>query len=210
VRTKETNVGDFVADSSRNWTLALLPTIPGFHNRSDSTSPVLAITNGGGLRWNADKPPGNITDGDILELLPFGSITNIIATTGLHLRLALEQSVSILPDPNGRFLQISGFNFSHACIIILHPFGGSCSKPVGSRVLSLTLPDGTPIEDDDTLFLAIPDFVQQGGDGYTMFVEDEVIVNSDSGLDQFTLVQTAIKTLEVISPMVEGRIIESG
>jgi len=91
----------------------------------------------------------------------------------------------------------------------LEPFGGTCSEPVGFRGLSLTLPNGTAIGDNTTLFLAIPDFLVDGGDGYDMFFDSEKIIGSDSGLDQFSLVEAAVESLGTIHPVVEGRILEA-
>jgi len=75
------------------------------------------------------------------------------------------------------------------------------------------LPDNTPILDTTTLFLGIPDFLAEAGDGYSMFVEGEtmeLIVGFDSGLDQFTVVQQAVLELGDISPVADGRIFVSG
>lgn len=59
---------------------------------------------------------------------------------------------------------ISGFRFT--C---------SLSAPAGSRVTSVALTDGTAIPDDAsvTSTLATNDFVNSGGDGYTMLVDGQ-------------------------------------
>jgi hypothetical protein len=59
------------------------------------------------------------------------------------------------------------------------------------------------------LFLALPDFLAEGKDGYGMFVGEEVLVGS-SGEDQFSLVEGRVKRDGVIAPEVEGRIAERG
>lgn len=70
----------------------------------------------------------------------------------------------------------------------------------------MTLEDGTPILPNATLFLALPDYLVAGGDDFAMFVTEEKIVDSNSGPDQFTLVEEAIRKMGTVSPVVDGRI----
>lgn len=49
------------------------------------------------------------------------------------------------------------------------------SKPVGERIQFLTLPDGTPLGDDDEVVLALNNYRQSGGSGYPHVKDAEVV-----------------------------------
>lgn len=93
VRTRETNLGNLIADIMR-----------------EATGADIAITNGGGIR--ASLPQGEVTVGDIYTVLPFDNTLTVIQIAGLDLLQALEHSVRLLPEQNGGFLQVSGMLFT--------------------------------------------------------------------------------------------------
>lgn len=172
----------------------------------------IAITNGGGIRaalpssyapadmtlrrnsaGYAPGPPFDLVVGDPLSVLPFGNVVVTRTVTGAQLYAALEHSVAPLPGANGRFLQISGFRFT---------FG--TSLPPGSRVISVILDNGTPVFPDGTLYtLALNDFMNAGGDGYTMFVDGQGISREVLA----DVLNARIESLGIITPVVEGRIL---
>jgi 5'-nucleotidase len=153
----------------------------------------LAFMNGGGLRapmpacsyapvdttlkrpcpGYAAGTPYDLVLGDVFAVLPFGNILNTRTVTGAQLWLALENGVRAIDatgsGADGRFPQISGFKFKFRYDI---PSGcTSATACVVSRVQSVTLSDGTPIPNNasGTYTLALPNFVNLGGDGYYMF-----------------------------------------
>ena len=166
-RRQEVPLGNLIADGMR-WRYATQ----------------LALMNGGGIRQTlptcayspvntalrrpcpgyAAGTPFDIVLGDIFSVLPFGNILNTRTVTGAQLWEALENGVSrIQPDgtgTDGRFPQISGFKFTFHYL-----------NPVGSRVTAVTLDDGTAIPNSAsaTYTMALPNFVNLGGDGYTVF-----------------------------------------
>lgn len=93
VRTRETNLGNLVADIMR-----------------EATGADIAITNGGGIR--ASLPQGEVTIGDIYTVLPFDNTLTVIQLSGRDLLAALEYSVRLYPEQNGGFLQVSGVHFA--------------------------------------------------------------------------------------------------
>jgi 5'-nucleotidase len=96
-----------------------------------------------------------VTLGDALAVYPFGNQVATTVVTGENLWKALENGVSAWPS-GGQFPQISGFKFSF-----------DSSKPVGSRIVSVTKNDGTAIAKDQTVYtLTTLDFIIYGGDGY--------------------------------------------
>ena len=89
VRSKETNLGDFIAD----WMRAV--------SNTD-----IAITNGGGIR--ASIPKGPITVGSVYTALPFDNLLVKLELTGKQITAALENGFSMVETAQGRFPQISG------------------------------------------------------------------------------------------------------
>jgi 2',3'-cyclic-nucleotide 2'-phosphodiesterase (5'-nucleotidase family) len=109
------------------------------------------------LRRPGSNPTGpyDVTLGDILTALPFGNFIATTTITGDQLWRALENGVAIYPG-SGRLPQVSGLQFT------VDP-----KAPIGSRVLSVRRPDGTPIaRDASTYSLATLDYMVSGGDGY--------------------------------------------
>lgn len=109
--------------------------------------------------------PWDLVLGDIFTVLPFGNIIATRTVTGAQIWAAMENGVSQIDSAtglssDGRFPQISGFKFTF-----------QYSNAPGSRVLSVALTDGTPIPNSAgaTYTMALPNFLNLGGDGYTMF-----------------------------------------
>lgn len=171
----------------------------------------LALMNGGGIRAplpsgyvpldptldRSAPPPFDLVVGDVFTVLPFGNIVVTRSVTGAQLWAALENGVSrVAADgtaADGRFPQVSGFRFVY-----------DSRDPAGSRVKSVALDDGTPILPDGTTYtLALPNFVNAGGDGYTMFADGQGVTRD---LDAQVLLEY-IESLGTITPTTEGRIV---
>jgi len=108
VRTKETNLGNYVADWMRV-----------------STGADIAFIGGGSIRVSV--PVGDVTVGNVYAMLPFDNFLEVLEIKGSTLKACLENSVSAYPAQSGAFAQISGFSFSF-----------DPSKKAGSRVVSIT------------------------------------------------------------------------
>lgn len=166
-RVGETPLGDLVAD-------ALL-------SKAKPLGAKIALVNGGGMKTAlpspyapVDKtlrrtavgyaagPPYDLVVGDVFNLHPFGNALVVRKIKGSVLWAALENGFSGLPAPIGGFPQIAGFK------VVYDP-----AASVGSRVVSVTLDDGTVVPKDDTkeIGFATVDFVNAGGDGYSMLIE---------------------------------------
>ncbi|HKA79747.1 MAG TPA: 5'-nucleotidase, partial [Xanthobacteraceae bacterium] len=101
---------------------------------------------------------------DILTELPFGNRLVTIDITGVELRAAIENGLSQLPNPSGRFPQVSGLTIE-----------ADPSRPPGNRVISIKVGDA-PLEDGRTYSVATNDFMQRGGDDYTMFQNAKLVL----------------------------------
>lgn len=173
VRTKETNLGNYVADWMRT-----------------STGADIAFEDGGSIRVSV--PAGDVTVGNIYNVLPFDNIMEVLEIKGSTLRAALENSVSDYPAQKGAFAQISGFSFTF-----------DPSKPKGSRVASI-MKDGKPMDMDAVYKLCVQDYTALGGDGYTMLVGAKVLSRT-SEWNRDGLVNY-IKVNPEMTATVEGRI----
>jgi 5'-nucleotidase len=158
----------------------------------------------------AAGPPYDIVLGDTFAVLNFANILNTRTVTGSQLWLALEQGVRAIDasgnGADGRFPQISGFRFAFRYDI---PSGctGATTCAV-NRVQWVTLADGTPIPNTGgaSYTLALPNFINLGGDGYYMF-------NDGTGASQeidWIVFSEYIKAFPNLDPTADplGRIIE--
>ena len=193
-RLREVAVGDLVADALR-----------------ETYGTQIAFTNGGGLRsplpssylpqdttlrrpapGYAAGPPYDVVIGDAYSVLPFGNQSLTRTVTGAQLWAVLERSVSKAPSSSGGFLQISGFRFTY-----------NSSRPAFSRVLSVTLNDGTAVAPNGTTYTATTnDFTNGGGDGYVELADGQGTTR-DLMADDLVDFITAKGTL---TPTTDGRI----
>lgn len=199
-RVGETPLGDLVAD-------ALL-------KKYAPLGAKIAMVNGGGIRnplpspyAPADKtlrrtavgyapgPPYDLVVGDIFNMHPYGNAVVVRKVKGSTLWAALEHGFSYLPSANGAFPQIAGFK------VVYDP-----AAPALSRVVSVTIDDGTVVSKDDAkeIGLATVDFINAGGDGYSMLVE----AVPSTTLDLLTTIMIDyLKSITPVPPPVAGRII---
>ena len=114
----------------------------------------VAFMNNGGIR--ASLAAGPLTWGKLYELQPFENHIVVLTVTGARLRAAVEHALrGEGPDAN-----VSGMRATY-----------DPSRPAGARVVTLTLDDGTPVADSGRYTVALQDFVAEGGDGFTAFLE---------------------------------------
>ena len=199
-RSGENPMGNYVADAMRA------------KYKTD-----FALLNGGGIRDSfpaknylpADTTlvrsgtgPLDVTLGDALTVFPFGNQIATTVVTGSNLWTALENGVGGSYPTDGRFPNISGFKFSF-----------DASKAVGSRIVSVTKLDGTPIAKDSKEYtLATPDFIVYGGDGYSnVFTPSKAKVQGallDLFVDSLKADLAAGKVTQM--PTADGRIVKVG
>lgn len=147
VRRQETALGNFVADCVA----------------AASQTP-LAVVNGGGIR--ASFYQGVVYGGDLTVVCPFDNEILVVEMDGQTLWSMLENSVSTCNQefPGGRFLQVAGMQYTF-----------DSRKPVGSRLISVTLNEGKELDRSAYYQVALTDYMlgsmtyaEGNGDGYTM------------------------------------------
>jgi 5'-nucleotidase len=177
LRASETNLGDLVADAIR----------------ADAAADV-AIINSGGIRGDRVVPAGPLTRRALLTLLPFGNVITKLRVPGRVMVDALNNGVSKLPASAGQFPQVSGLT------MVVDP-----SATAGNRVRDVRV-GGQPLQPDKLYTLAVPDYLLKGGDGYTMFEGQPVLVGPEAGNLIAGALEKYIAAKGEIAPDVDGRI----
>jgi 5'-nucleotidase len=180
VRTRETNMGDFIADAYRQ-----------------ATGSDVALVNGGAIRADTIIEPGVLTKRDVLSTLPYNNRVVKIQLTGAILREALEHGVASLgvEAQPGRFPQVSGIRYAF-----------DTSRPPGKRITSITI-NGKPLDDSKTYTLATTSYVAiDAGDGYDMFRKGTLVIRPEQAPSETDILLKAIAAVPAIAPKTDGRI----
>jgi len=179
VRTREAAIGNVIADAMRT------------ASRAD-----VAVMNGGGIRGGKVYPPGaTLSRRDVLTELPFGNRLITIEIAGRGLKAAIENGLSQLPQPAGRFPQVSGLRVE-----------ADSSRPPGSRVTAIKVGDA-PLEENKTYRVATNDFMGRAGDGYVMFSEARRLVTDADAPTVAAEVIEYIRNVGTLRTGVEGRLV---
>lgn len=141
-------VGEFSHDSSTpnvtilgQWVCELM---------AEKGNALIGIQNGGGLRRTMYE--GQITMGDLYEVMPFDNQLIRLELLGKDLKAVIDHGI-MNPD-------ISDGAFSGLKVIY------DKDAEFENRIISITLTDGTPIEDDVYYSVVTNDFIYTGGDKY--------------------------------------------
>lgn len=198
IRKSETNLGNLVADAMR------------FAGEAD-----VAIQNGGGVRTSV-AGPGNVTEGDTFNVLPF---TNLVkrapSMSAAQLKAILEHGfggANTTPSgaEEGRFPQVSGIQVIY-----------DSTRAAGSRVRRLALTHNTATTADDTLLVdygvvvnsavrfsfSTIDFTANGGDGYPFAANGVVFENSPFTITYQAALSEYIRTSTALGGL--GGVIDS-
>ncbi len=150
----------------------------------------IAIANSGGLRASIDA--GEVTMGEVLTVLPFQNTLSTFFVSGQTVLDALENGASQIEEAAGRFPQVAGITLT------IDP-----AADVGSRV-SEVMVNGEPIDPDAQYGLVSNNYVRNGGDGYSMFVDAENAY--DFGPDLADVTAEYLAENAPYQPYTDGRI----
>ncbi|KAI0241879.1 hypothetical protein L0F63_004273 [Massospora cicadina] len=165
VRLGESAVGNFVADIFLS-----------AHPEAD-----MALLCGGALRSDTVYPPGPVTLGEILAILPFDDPVVMLSLTGEDLIEALEASVAMYPKQEGRFPQVSGLELT---------FDPSATP--GHRVVELLLTNSIkpePIVRNRSYSVVTRNYMALGFDGFDALKRGKYVVDEENGMMASTLVR---------------------
>merc|ERR1712137_1152288 len=181
VRTKESAIGNFVADLMR------------VDYGSD-----MALLQGGCIRSNAQYGEGAITFGDIMKMFPFVDSTVMFEIQGKYIWEALESGFSQWPKQEGRFPQLSG------CKVVV-----DVSKQPGSRLVSVEIGD-QPLDHERMYTVASKPYTMKGGDGYTALTnKTRVIVDEENGVSAANLIRNEFLTRKAAYALERERRVKS-
>jgi len=193
VRSRETNLGNFIADVMRNLTGA-----------------DVAMINGGGIRVSIRE--GEVKVKDIYSALPFDNYIVAIKLTGKQIREALDHGVSGVENEGGRFPQVSGLTFKYSPSEKRGPRIKEISiagKPIDcDREYIVATNDFMAVGGDG--YKAFGEAIKSSGDFSVIggMMKGEKVVYSDSSRWLRDVVVEYIREKKKIAPKVEGRIIE--
>ncbi len=168
VRTKETNLGNLVADAML-WQANQKASEFGLPNAD------VALQNGGSIRNDNVIPAGDISELNTFDILPFSNFVTIIPSISPEqFKEILENCVSRIESVSGRFAQVSGFKLYYTLDGTPQVLDDDENVVTpGSRIIKAELNDGTVIidkgqivEDAPDINIAIVDFLARGGDQY--------------------------------------------
>eukprot|EP00927_Polykrikos_kofoidii_P027180 TRINITY_DN24012_c0_g1_i1.p1 TRINITY_DN24012_c0_g1~~TRINITY_DN24012_c0_g1_i1.p1 ORF type:complete len:1405 (-),score=295.46 TRINITY_DN24012_c0_g1_i1:80-4009(-) len=139
IRTKETNIGNFVTDVIR-----------------DGLKADIALLNSGSLRTDAMLDAGPFRMRDLCGLMPMLDELCLLELTGDQVLAVLQNGVSQYPRLEGRFLQVSGISFAF-----------DAALPPGERVVkSSVLVNEQPLAADASYRVCTVNYLRSGKDGF--------------------------------------------
>ena len=165
----ESLLGSFVADVMRE------------QSRAE-----VAFENAGGLR--ADLPEGTVTNGNVLDALPFLNTLVVCEMTGAQIREVLEQGLSL----ERGLVQASGLRAIY-----------DLTRPTGRRLVELKI-GGVLVDDRRTYSVATNSFLAQGGDLYQTFLKTK---QKDTGTSLSDMVIEYFRKRGSIASPVPGRLV---
>jgi len=157
----------------------------------------IAITNGGGIRASLDQ--GDVTRGDVLEVLPFGDTVAVVDLTGEQVLETIEHGLSVAGGgggSTGRFPQVSGIQFTWRL-----------PNAVGRRIISAQVKNGGASEelDPNKIYRVVTNsFMRTGGDGFATLEQGKNPFDFGENVDE--LMTQYLLQNSPVSAIVEGRI----
>jgi len=152
IRTRETNIGNFIADVMRK-----------------GLNADLAVINSGTIRADGIIEKGPFLMRDLVNLLPMLDELCLLQLTGSQVLAVLENSVSQYPRLEGRFAQVSGVTFTF-----------DAAKASGTRVVQTSvMVKGEPLLTDKKYRLCTKDYLRQGKDGYDVFKDSVCLADGE-------------------------------
>jgi 2',3'-cyclic-nucleotide 2'-phosphodiesterase (5'-nucleotidase family) len=136
---------------------------------------------------DASLAAGPVTVARIAQLYPYDNTLRAVRISGKDLRDYLEFSSRYYKSvENGRPVidpEVPGYNFD---IVSGADYSIDLSRPIGSRVTKLVF-NGKPVAPADSLTLALHDYRQSGGGGYTMLKGAPVVYDQQQEIRQLLI-----------------------
>ncbi|XP_046842801.1 mannosylglucosyl-3-phosphoglycerate phosphatase-like isoform X2 [Xenia sp. Carnegie-2017] len=171
IRTRETNLGNLVADITRNVTQA-----------------DVSIVNSGTLRSDTIHPPGEFKMKHLASILPMPDAIVTLEITGKQLLKALNNGVSQWPKLEGRFPQVSGMTFAF-----------DPDMESGERIIESSVKiGGQNLEHERKYKLCTKAYLSHGRDGYEVFKDCPLLVKEEEGPILPTIVRNHFVSCNIV------------
>ncbi|MFT5454973.1 MAG: 2',3'-cyclic-nucleotide 2'-phosphodiesterase (5'-nucleotidase family), partial [Myxococcota bacterium] len=159
----------------------------------------VALLNSGSLRLNQNIPAGVDVRLQVLEeLFPYPMQLRLLEVSGAVLQSMLDRSVESW-DGSGHWLQLSGLAYQH-----------DVEAGTATDASLITQAGLRALDPDETVRIVVPDYVANGGDGYTMLKDIEPIALAGEAPDLKDLAEAAmLAATEGLSIEIDGRICSS-
>ncbi len=131
----------------------------------------------------------------MLAELPFNNRVMVLEISGVELKRAMENGLSLLPRPSGRFPQVSGMTVQF-----------DLSREPGRRITAMQVA-GAPLDEARSYRVAVVDFLARGGDDYTMFRDANLITPDNDAPLLVNEVTEYLRKLGTAKTSVEGRVV---
>ncbi len=179
---RESSLGDLLTDAMR-WSIG-----------TD-----IALFNSGGIRANLRA--GDLLYSDLFEVSPFDNYPTVVTLTGAQIAEALR----ITGNGERGILQVSGLKYT-----IDAARGLDQPAAQRDRIVSITLPDGRPIDLKATYTVAMPDFLVAGGEGLSDLMKsvppERIRIFGTRPLREL-LIESLQKQKRAIAPVAPDRIL---
>jgi len=149
-----------------------------------------AFHNGGNMR--TELPAGQITQEQILTILPFENFLYVVSMTGAQI-IELFDFIATIPQGNGGFPQFSG------------DVRYTIDKTVGNGIIRNLTIGGQPVDPNKIYRFCTNDYILAGGDGYTVMLGATDQFNV-SLLLSYVVIEYIREQGGSISPTLDGRL----
>ena len=161
-RSEEVSLGDLVADAIRA-----------------AGNGEIGLINAGSIR--ADLFNGEITYGEVLNVLPFSADIIVKEIPGKNILDALELGVMHLPGKSSIFLQVSGISFKVNATFdssVEVTSDGTFKGVRGERRVYDVKVGNVALDENKKYRISFDNYIAGGGDGFSMFSEFEEIAST--------------------------------
>ena len=192
-RIQENNLCDLIADSFKNYI------------HSD-----ICLLDSSNVQ---DNLKGDITYGDIINVLPFSNLLVEMKVPGQEILDILEYGVKSLPNASGKFLQVSGIKFkvydNIPSPVKVDDFDNYV-KIEGERRVFDVFVGNEKLDENKIYTLSLQDYMANGGSGFTMFTKYNITNYTEGFISEvfkMYIQKDLNKKIPIIYNTTQGRIV---
>ena len=202
VRTKETNLGDLLADAMLWYAKQAIK------EWDVDDDHIICITNGAGIR--ASIPAGDVTRFHVSTSFPFANTVSVVYISGAELLETLEAATWSVPEKTNSYPQSSGIRFTLDTRIPydegeLYP-GSQYARPASIKRVQIESIHGQPYDPDAMYAVVTNNYLASGGDTYYVFGNAKTRVDTDTYMDLAVMDYIHLSLGNVITEAMYGKV----